>query len=382
MSAPFDATDTAHVLTELVRIPSLSGDEGRAAAFLRGALESRGFRASIDGAGNVVGELGDGPATIALVGHIDTVPGDLPVEVRDGVLHGRGAVDAKGSLVTLCAAARRAHDEGATARFVVVGCVEEEAPSSRGAHHLVDTWPTPPDALVIGEPSGWDGVTLGYKGILSADVEIDVSGAHGAHEAASAPELACALWTRVEADARAFAGADARLFDRILPRLLSIDCEHDGVRDVAKLRLALRLPESLPPDAAKRWLAERCPGAALTIRGEAPAWSGPRTSPLARALGRAILGNGGKPCFQVKTGTADLNVLAPAWGCPAVAYGPGDAALDHTPEERVDLAEVDRAAEVLSAALAASPLAPDTLTPRRTPRARSPRGSGRTPSHG
>ena len=358
MSAPFDATDTAHVLTELVRIPSLSGDEGRAAAFLRGALESRGFRASLDDAGNVVGELGDGPATIALVGHIDTVPGDLPVEVRDGVLHGRGAVDAKGSLVTLCAAARRAHDAGADARFVVVGCVEEEAPSSRGAHHLADTWNEAPDALVIGEPSGWAGVTLGYKGILSADVEVTVSGAHGAHEAESAPEIACALWTRVEADARAFAEPEARLFDRILPRLLSIDCEHDGIRDTARLRLALRLPESLPPDAAKRWLVERCPGAAITLRGEAPAWSGPRTSPLARALGRAILANGGKPRFQLKTGTADLNVLAPAWGCPALAYGPGNAALDHTPVERIELAEVDLAADVLSAAMAHQALSP------------------------
>lgn len=350
-AAPFDHADAARVLTELVGTPSLSGDEARAAAFLRGALEARGFRAHLDGAGNVVGELGSGPTTVALVGHIDTVPGDLPVEVRDGVLLGRGAVDAKGSLVTLCAAAARAHRAGSAARFVVVGCVEEEAPSSRGAHHLADTWDSPPDLLVIGEPSGWDGVTLGYKGILRADVDVEVPGAHGAHEAPSAPELACALWARIDAEARAFAGPDARLYDRILPRLLSVHCDHDGVRDLARLRLALRLPESLPPDAARDWLAGLAPGAPITVRGEAPAWSGPRTAPLARALGRAILAAGGKPRFQLKTGTADLNVLAPRWGCPAVAYGPGDAALDHTPDERIELAEVDRAADVLAEAL-------------------------------
>lgn len=351
MSAAFDAADTARVLTELVRIPSVSRDEGRAARFLRAALETRGFRARIDDAGNVVGEIGEGPVTVALVGHVDTVPGDLPVIVRDGVLHGRGSVDAKGSLVAHCAAALRAHQAGAEARFVVVGCVEEEVSSSRGAHHLISTWQAPPDALVVGEPSAWDGVTLGYKGILSAHVTVECPSAHGAHEAASAPELACAIWTRIARDAEAHGGPDAKLFDRILPRLLSIDCGHDGVRDEARLRLALRLPLDLPPDEATAWLEARAPGARVEVRGEAPAWTGPRTSPMARALGRAILGAGGKPRFQRKTGTADLNLLAPAWGCPAVAYGPGDAALDHTPEERISLDEVDRAASVLSAAL-------------------------------
>lgn len=358
MSSAFDAQDTARVLTELVRIPSVSRDEGRAASFLRAALEARGFDAHVDDAGNVVGEIGSGPSTIALVGHIDTVPGDLPVVVRDGVLHGRGSVDAKGSLVTLCAAARRAHEAGAQARFVVVGCVEEEVASSRGAHHLAATWAEAPDALIIGEPSGWDGVTLGYKGILSADVTVSCSSAHGAHEGASAPERACAIWTRIEADARAHGGPEARLFEQILPRLSAMECSHDGVLDVARLKLALRLPPDLEPDAAAAWIEERAPGASVEVRGEAPAWTGPRTSPVARALGRAILAAGGKPRFQRKTGTADLNVLAPAWGCPAVAYGPGDAALDHTPEERIDLGEVDRAADVLAAALGALDLVP------------------------
>ena len=37
-----------------------------------------------------------------------------------------------------------------------------------------------------------------------------------------------------------------------------------------------------------------------------------------------------------------MNILAPAWGCPALAYGPGDAALDHTPHEHMPLAELAR----------------------------------------
>jgi len=55
--------------------------------------------------------------------------------------------------------------------------------------------------------------------------------------------------------------------------------------------------------------------------------------------------------FKLKTGTSDMNILAPVWGCPAVAYGPGDSRLDHTPEEAIDLAEFQRGVDVLSEVL-------------------------------
>lgn len=46
-----------------------------------------------------------------------------------------------------------------------------------------------------------------------------------------------------------------------------------------------------------------------------------------------------------------MNVVAELWPVPTLAYGPGDSALDHTPEERLDLAEYDRAVAVLTSAL-------------------------------
>jgi [amino group carrier protein]-lysine/ornithine hydrolase len=46
-----------------------------------------------------------------------------------------------------------------------------------------------------------------------------------------------------------------------------------------------------------------------------------------------------------------MNVLAPHWCCPVVAYGPGDSALDHTPHEHISLQEYLRAIDVLTRVL-------------------------------
>ncbi|HXV44652.1 MAG TPA: M20/M25/M40 family metallo-hydrolase, partial [Anaerolineae bacterium] len=71
-------------------------------------------------------------------------------------------------------------------------------------------------------------------------------------------------------------------------------------------------------------------------------------NPLVRAFLQTIRAAGGAPRFVVKTGTADMNVVAPYWpNTPIVAYGPGDSSLDHTPDEHIDLNEYLRAIEVL-----------------------------------
>jgi LysW-gamma-L-lysine carboxypeptidase len=78
----------------------------------------------------------------------------------------------------------------------------------------------------------------------------------------------------------------------------------------------------------------------------------PKSTRLGSAFVRAIRGAGGAPRFKVKTGTADMNLLVPAWGCPAVAYGPGDSHLDHTPDEHIDIEDLHRSVEVLTSVLA------------------------------
>ena len=66
-----------------------------------------------------------------------------------------------------------------------------------------------------------------------------------------------------------------------------------------------------------------------------------------RSFLSGIRSQGGEPRFVYKTGTADLNIVAPAWKCPAVVYGPGDSALDHAPDEHIELADYAKAVSVL-----------------------------------
>ena len=141
-----DRSSAIELIRGLVAIPSLSRDEARAARWLAGAMRDAGYeRAFVDDAGNAVGEIGapDASRTLVLLGHIDTVPGDIPVRIEPGtdgdVLYGRGSVDAKGPLATFVAAAARldpAWARSSDLRVVVVGAVEEEAATSKGARFI------------------------------------------------------------------------------------------------------------------------------------------------------------------------------------------------------------------------------------------------------
>jgi LysW-gamma-L-lysine carboxypeptidase len=89
----------------------------------------------------------------------------------------------------------------------------------------------------------------------------------------------------------------------------------------------------------------------LHFSGHEVAHKSDKRNALVKAFLKAIREHGGDPKFKVKTGTSDMNVLAPHWCCPVVAYGPGDSALDHTPHEHISLQEYRRAINVLTRVL-------------------------------
>ncbi len=370
-----DRAAAVDLVRGLVDIPSLSRGEAAAARWLAERMRNAGYdRAFVDEAGNAVGEIGapDAPRTVILLGHIDTVPGAIPVRIESTsageMLYGRGSVDAKGPLATFAAAVARlgaawAHAQGI--RIVVVGAVEEEAATSKGARFVAarfDGKHEPvPDACVIGEPSHWHRITLGYKGRLLLDVVACQPMAHTAGPDASVAAVVVEVWNWVTAHAARINHGRDKAFDQLSPSLRRfVTSTTLEMLDTAEAQFAWRLPLGFDSDGfmTEMVAAAAAIGGARTriecrFHGVEQPWRGDRHNGLVRSFLSAIRDADPhvQPGFVLKTGTSDMNVVAPVWRCPIVAYGPGDSALDHTPHEHLSLNRYWRAITVLEAAL-------------------------------
>ncbi len=337
------------LLEALVRTPSVSGQERAASELLVSRMRELGFTAAeVDAAGNAVGHMGEGPRRLVLLGHIDTVPGEVPVRRQGDLLYGRGTVDAKGPLVAFaCAAARAGVREGWT--VTVVGAVEEEAPTSKGARQVAPLWR--PEACVIGEPSGWDALTLGYKGRLLARYRCRQPIGHSAGPERAVAEHGVAFWNATCERAAALNAPHERIVDQLTPSLIDIRRDDDGLHETVELEVSWRTPPWFDEAAWRQTLLDLQAPGEVEVLEAVPAHRGDKRSPLVRAFLPAVRAQGGVPRFKQKTGTSDMNVVGPVWSCPILAYGPGDSSLDHTPDEHLDLTELTRSVAVLAQAI-------------------------------
>jgi len=350
-----DSVTAEALLTGLVKHYSPSTKEGAAVAYLVEQMQQLGFEASIDEAGNAVGTRGQGEHTILLLGHIDTVPGQIEVRREGDLLYGRGTVDAKGPLAAFVCAAAQAKPRP-DLRIVVVGAVEEEAATSKGARALLQRMGArnsdpAPAAVVIGEPSGWNRITVGYKGRLLLDYRLQRELGHTARPQSSVCEEAVAFWQRVADYAARWNANRPRVFDQLTPSLRSIHSSSDGLTEHVSMTLGFRLPQEIDIDELQATLRSLDQDAEQSFRGREVAYRASKNTPLVRAFLRAIRAHGEPPAFQVKSGTSDMNVVGPVWHCPILAYGPGDSSLDHTPHEHIELTEYHRAISVLASVL-------------------------------
>ncbi len=353
------ACDTAgrKLLYDLVSIPSPSGEETAAAKRLVDFFEVNGREAWIDEAGNVRAPAND---AVLLTSHIDTVPGDIPVEVRpappegevegttgvrvgepgEPVLWGRGSVDATGPLAALAVAAVKTGTSFA-------GVVREEVDSG-GARHLIADRDAP-EAVINGEPSGWAGITLGYRGLLEGTYVNTSESGHSSRPEPNAIQHAIDWWHGVE-ETFTPEDPDTAVFDQVTTKPISIDggLSDDGLAVEATMEVQLRVPPSRPVDEIHELAeAELTTGSVHWGEPMPPVMESPRTD-LARAFRVAIRREGGDVRLLRKTGTSDMNLFAAAWDCPMVTYGPGNSELDHAPDERLPLSDLDHAIAVLT----------------------------------
>lgn len=190
----------ALALTEaLIACPSVTPATGMVFDCLEQALVPLGF--AVHRA--LSGEAPDGPVEnlfairrgpggsrhFAFAGHLDVVPpgegwtsGPFLPERRGDLLHGRGAVDMKGAIACMVAAAADIPAEAGTISFVITG--DEEGPAKYGTLALIDHMKATgdiPDLCLVGEPTSahrlGDVMKIGRRG--SVNIWLDVAGREG-----------------------------------------------------------------------------------------------------------------------------------------------------------------------------------------------------------
>ncbi|MFN2629055.1 MAG: M20 family metallopeptidase [Gaiellaceae bacterium] len=185
--------DAIRLTQEIVRIPSVVGEEGRLAEALHARMQSMGFddvsfQDALPGRPNVVGVVDSGRRgpTLVLTGHVDTKPvchgweGDpYSGRIEDGRLHGHAVMDMKAGVGALVeAAAALARSRGSWRGRVLLAAVADHMGDQTGAIRFFAEHPA--DYCILGELTDL-AIYLGHRGRLYWDITSIGHSAHTCH---------------------------------------------------------------------------------------------------------------------------------------------------------------------------------------------------------
>ena len=352
--------DEVEFLRESLEIPSISGSEEAFSQFLIDQMIELGFSVSQDHVGNVIGEIGEGEPVLLLSSHMDTVVGAIQIKLENGKLYGRGAVDAKGSLIAMVCAAARFVGKKIPGKIVVGGIVEEET-TLKGINTLIDTVKKV-DYAIFGEPSGINRICIASKGRVhlhltvktitgQAHVSTLESGENPIHliinfwnqlreKMSESPFLGKTRFFSVEPNITLLKGGTAT---NILPDACEIDID---IRFPSGIHSSLIVKEI--DNIAIKLLETSNAEIQYDILSQIEGFRADKNSEIAGALKKAIEDiTGTEAKFLRKSGTNFMAILGKELQIPVISYGPGDSHLDHTPNEHIDVKEYLKSIDVL-----------------------------------
>jgi succinyl-diaminopimelate desuccinylase len=189
----------------LIRRPSVTPEDGGCQALIAERLAAAGFgieHLRIGDVDNLWATHGaaDGPV-LAFLGHTDVVPpgpradwqsDPFVPEIRDGMLHGRGAADMKGSVAAIVCALEALARDGHGGRLGLLLTSDEEGVALHGIRAVAERFRSRGERIdycLVGEPSSremlGDQVRIGRRGSLTATVRV-----RGVQGHVAFPELA------------------------------------------------------------------------------------------------------------------------------------------------------------------------------------------------
>ena len=342
-------SDAVDLLSALVAIPSLSGEETAVATFLAGWLRDRGVAVEVLG-DNVVATVAGaaGGPTLLWNSHLDTVPAGADWHrdpwspaIVDGRLVGLGAGDAKASLAAMASATVTLAAQGLTrGRLVFAATVNEEI----GASGLPDVLAAigAVDAALVGEPTSLQ-AAIAQSGLLLLEGTCRGRSAHAARAALGR--------NAVTAAARDLVAIDALVLDRVHPLLgrsganvtvIRGGDRHNVIPDTCRYTIDVRYTPAYEPEELTALLVATVE-ADLDVRQD-------HTLPVETAKDAPIVAalRAAEPGLRL-FGSPTMSDWIHLAHVDAVKIGPGDSERSHTPNESVAVAQVRRAAELYAA---------------------------------
>ena len=201
---------TLDLACQLISFESMTPDDAGCQAVLANRLSTLGFKTETLKFGNVTNlwaTIGDAGPLLVFAGHTDVVPpgpesewrsAPFIPEVIDGMLHGRGSADMKGSLAAMVTAMESLFAESpvsTTGRIGLLLTSDEEGPAIDGTRKVVAELQSRGVEIkwcVVGEPSSakqlGDTVRTGRRGSLNGELLVNGKQGHVAYpENASNP---------------------------------------------------------------------------------------------------------------------------------------------------------------------------------------------------
>jgi len=343
---PLDLTSSSVDLTRAIcDIPSVSGDELALADEIERAISAYPHLEVIRHGNTIVARTDLGRAQrVAIAGHIDTVPINGNVPVRDveidGVPHlwGRGTVDMKAGTAVQLKLAAELTDPVVDITWMWYDNEEVEA-SKNGLGLLAAVRPDlfAADFAILGEPSNGE-VEGGCNGTLRALVRTRGVRAHAARAwiGENAIHAAAPILTRLAEYRAGHIEVDGLVYRESLSAVrISGGVAGNVIPDYCEVEINYRFAPSKTAADAEAHVRNILDGFDVEITDAAEGARPGLDAPIARQFVEAV---GAQP--RPKYGWTDVARFS-ALGIPAVNYGPGDPHLAHHDEERVPLAQID-----------------------------------------
>jgi LysW-gamma-L-lysine carboxypeptidase len=342
-----------HLLTRLLSKYSPSGEEGEAQQEVFSILVENGFEnIRRDQAGNVIGEKGDGGRTLLFCSHIDTVPGWINVRIESDRIWGRGAVDAKASLLAMALAASSYRGRGL--RLVYSSVVGEES-DSKGVRRLMEILPTP-DYVLIGEPTGMRAAAIAYRGSATVRLKVLTKGGHSSSPMEDNNAIIQTMRLVEHVKTRFTFSRD--LFSNIGVSITMIKGGYGDSRvpDYSEACLNLRYPPNIRFEELFKMFSSSI-GEYVTNSKQVKVsfefldhldgYVSAKNPVIINAVRNAVRTVLGRELLLIrKLGTSDFNYTGLKWGRPQIAWGPGDPSLAHSSEESISVEELAQGVKI------------------------------------